>query len=134
MTKYIELYICKICSEYCDTEDCYVCDEPSGVLTKREDRSEQDIADIKERLRGIQQVKLFLSSFGDAPAEIDTIEYSTEKLFSLLQTNKFVFNGISAITVGGEMQNCVGVAFLEPVEIPNNNEPEPIYGLMILTD
>lgn len=91
---------------------------------------------IKETFHHTEHVKLFLSSFGDAPAEIATIGYRTDNLFSLLQMNKFVFNDITAISFDGDIRNCVGVAFLNPVEICHEGliSNEPIYALMIFTE
>jgi len=136
MANEIEMYICNICNSYCDGEECFACDELSGVLTKREDTSEEDLAVIKETFRNTSKVKLFLSSFGDAPAKIATIEYDTDKLISLLQMNKFVFNDISAVSVDGKMQDCLGVALLNGVEIQDDRltNREQIHGIMIFKE
>ncbi|WP_268626917.1 hypothetical protein [Paenibacillus alvei] len=136
MTNTIEMYICSICNSYCDGEECFTCDEMSGVLTEREDTSEQDLALIKNTFCNTEHVTLYLSSFGDAPAEIATIEYETDNLFSLLQMNKFVFNDISAVLVNGKMRNCIGIAFLNPVEIQHESltNLEQVYGIMIFIE
>lgn len=136
MTNTIEMYICTICNSYCDGEECFSCNEMSGVLTEREDTSEQDLALIKQTFSATRNVRIFLSSFGDAPGEIATIEYDTDNLLTLLHMNKFVFNDISSVLVNGKMQNCLGLAFLNPVNIQYKNltDLEPIYGIMILTE
>lgn len=136
MTHANEMYICTICNSYCDGEECFACDEMSGVLTEREDTSEQDLEVIKNTICNTEQVSLYLSSFGDAPAEIATIEYDTVNLLTLLQMNKFVFNDISAVAVNGKMRNCIGIAFLNPVEIQHRSltNLEPVYGIMILIE
>ncbi|MGC6586648.1 hypothetical protein ACPV3A_16975 [Paenibacillus sp. Dod16] len=136
MSNAIEIYICTICNSYCDGEECFSCNEMSGVLTELEDTSEQDLALIKQTISTNENVRLYLSSFGDAPGEIATIDYGTDSLLSLLQMNKFVFNKISSVLVKGQMQNCLGIAFLNPVKIQHKDlsDLEPIYGIMIFTE
>jgi hypothetical protein len=130
----VNILICSICKTYCDGEECFSCDELTGQKQDVELSKDKSLSDIKNRITSLDRssIQIMLSSYGDCPAEIDTIKIDKNELLQLLESNDFITNGISSVSFNGVQRECIGLAMIPPISIGHYDVM--IAGLMIFTE
>lgn len=99
--KMLNVHICRNCKSYCDSEECYFCHETTGELLTLKYIKEEYMQKVLQVLDTLNQetVSVMLSEFGDAPAEVATIEFNKSELISTLENHDFIFNEISSVRI-----------------------------------
>lgn len=128
-----EVYVCKICENFCESVECYLCDTVSARKIPIEIDRASMIKNVKETLNPLKsdQLKVMLSRCFDGPSDLAVVDMNKETIFEDLNKLDFVFNDVTAVKDNGIMKKCLGIGLLDPYK---EVKGEQVTGLFIFTE
>ncbi|EOO23495.1 hypothetical protein IIU_07026 [Bacillus cereus VD133] len=116
MKKVREVYVCEICENVCESNECYVCDAVSARRIPVEINKEAMMQVVRETLNqsGKEKFEVMLSSFLDSPCNLAVIDMDKETILEDFYKLDFIFNDVTAVKNKGILRKCLGIGLLDP--------------------
>ncbi|PEB42235.1 hypothetical protein [Bacillus pseudomycoides] len=133
MKKMREVYVCEICENACESNECYVCDTVSARQIPVEINKEAMMQVVREILNqsGKEKFEVMLSSFLDSPCDLAIIDMDKETILEDLNKLDFIFNDITSVNYERALKKCLGIGLLDPYKTVKG---EQVTGLFIFTE